>query len=339
MLAPVRQAFLLFFLLLLACNVNAQVDDICAESGEKPSLDQPSARVPYVYGRVVVKGYDDASNPPKVAVILSESHQGPQRLILGNTGNYCFRRKGTGAGSISIEVNGIEVAVKQIPTFGPAQVREDFEVSASSKDLIGPPGVVSAKLSHPINPATVDLYRKTTEAEAKKELEKAIGFVREIVLIDPEDFVAWAKLGSLYFETKEYSEAQKAFKRSLELKIEYVPAWVNLGKMRMAQKEFVAAIEIFKYTIKLEPKSARLYQLLGEAYLQNKQGTYGVQLLNKAIELDPVGMAECHLQLAHLYQLAKANNLATREYKAFLSKVPDHPDKAKFEKFIKENPE
>ena len=57
------------------------------------------------------------------------------------------------------------------------------------------------------------------------------------------------------------------------------------------------------------------------------------------LRLSPLGMAECHLQLAHLYQLAKANQMATKEYKIFLTKVPNHPDKKKFEKFIKDNPE
>ena len=50
-------------------------------------------------------------------------------------------------------------------------------------------------------------------------------------------------------------------------------------------------------------------------------------------------MAECHLLLARLYDLAGAKNLATHEYKIFLTKIPDHPDKKKLEEYIKKNPE
>ena len=50
-------------------------------------------------------------------------------------------------------------------------------------------------------------------------------------------------------------------------------------------------------------------------------------------------MAECHLLLGRLYDLAGARNLATREYKAFLAKVPEYSEKKKLEKYIKENPE
>ena len=143
----------------------------------------------------------------------------------------------------------------------------------------------------------------------------------------------------LYLEKKSLTEAEVAFKKSLELKIEYTPSWINVGMIRVAQKQYLAAIEIFKHTTTIDPNSARAFQLLGESYLLTKQGTLGVEALNQAIKLDPIGMAECHLQLAHLYELAKANQLATKEYKAFLAKFPDHSNKKKFEEFIKKNPE
>ena len=108
--------------------------------------------------------------------------------------------------------------------------------------------------------------------------------------------------------------------------------------VRMKQKQFEAAIEILKHAATLEAKSARIYQLMGESYLLSKQGSLGAEALNKAIELDPVGMAELHLQLAHLYQLAKANKLAAAEYKMFLEKVPEYKDRKKLVDFIKNNP-
>jgi tetratricopeptide (TPR) repeat protein len=112
-----------------------------------------------------------------------------------------------------------------------------------------------------------------------------------------------------------------------------------MGQIRMAQKQYLAAIEILKHAASLDTKLARTFQLLGEAYLLSKQGTLGVAALNEAIRLDPQGMAECHLQIAHLYELAGAKQLAAKEYKLFLEKVPDHKDKKRLEKYIKDNPE
>jgi hypothetical protein len=49
-------------------------------------------------------------------------------------------------------------------------------------------------------------------------------------------------------------------------------------------------------------------------------------------------MAECHLLLARLYDRAGAKDMASREYVLFLQKVPEHPEKQKFDSYIKANP-
>lgn len=340
MISPVKCGLVFITLLLLAFNANGQVDDICGEAGLNPSLDSPFAHVPYVFGRIFLKGYEAGAKLPSVTIIFEDGQQSTTRLAVGKSGNYCFKRKtSSGTGTLIIEVNGIEAARRTLTSFGSAQQREDFEIYSTQSQKAPPPGVVSAKFSHPANPKTVELYKKAAEAENKKNINQAIEHLKQIVAVDAADFIAWAKLGVLYAEKNSLAEAEAAFRKSLELKIEYTPAWIHVGKIRVAQKQFEAAIEIFKHATTLEPTSARAFQLLGEAYLQARQGSLGAQALNEAIRLDPIGMAECHLQLAHLYQLAGAKKLASREYKIFLTKVPNHPDKKKFEEFIKNNPE
>ncbi len=323
--------------LIFVCPVKAQISDICEEVGLNPSFDSPFAQIPYVYGKIILKGFDPAKTP-NVSVTLLDALQNTQRWTISKSGNYCFRVKNQGVGTLIVELNGVEFARKSLTASAGAKQREDFEI-ISEQTSKTPPGVISAKFSHPENPKTVDLYKKITAAEQSKDSKKVIEHLKEIVAIDPADFLAWAKLGTLYFYQKAYPEAEASLRKSLELKVEYTPAWVYMGNMRIAQKQFEAAIQIFNHALELEPKSARIYQLLGETYLQTKQGSLGVESLNKAIELDPNGMAECHLQLAHLYQLAKANKMATKEYKLFLSKVPDYKDKKKLEEFIAKNPE
>lgn len=332
---------LLFFLILilLSGNANAQVDELCSEAGYTPSLDLPSAQIPYVYGKIFLKGFAQNAKSPKVTIAIIDSQQATERWSLNKSGNYCFKLKSNGGGTLIVEVDGIEYARRSLPAFGATQQREDFEINSEQSPKTASPGVLSAKFSHPANPKTAELYKKTAEAETNKDVKKEIEYLKEITAIDPADFLAWAKLGVLYFTQKSLTEAEAAFRKSLELKVEYTPGWINMGMIRLNQKQFEAAIQIFNHALELEPKSARIYQLLGEAYLQMKQGSLGAESLNKAIELDPIGMAECHLQLAHLYQLAKANKLAAKEYKLFLSKVPDYKDKKKLEDFIAKNPE
>lgn len=322
----------------LATVAIAQVDDMCREFGITPSFDKPSADVPYLYGKVSLKGFDSNSKP-RVTVIFTDAGNPSKRINLGSTGGtFCFRRSGSG-GNIIVEVDGVEVARRSLPSFGAKQQREDFEIYPATVQTPQPATTVSAKFSHPRNEKTVGLYQRASEAEKNKEVEKAIDLMKEIVEIDPIDFIGWSILGSLYLEKGSYTDSDAAFRKSLGLKTEYTPAWINVGRLRLAQKQPEAAIEIFKHAASLEPTSARIYKYLGETYLQTKQGTLAVEALSAAIKFDPVGMADCHLLIGRLYDAAGARKMATKEFKAFLAKVPDYSNKAKLQKYIKDNPE
>ncbi len=326
-----------FVFIFLSFHAIGQIDDFCREAGVLPGLDLPRERVPYVYGKVTLLGLPTGGKVPRITVILNDTQQISNKQRLDRTGNYCFRRAGTGGGSLTIAVDGLEVARRSLPVSGPAQQREDFEVYANPTQREVPPAAISAKFVHPPNEKTSHLYRKVLESERGNDLIAVESHLLEIVLLDPTDFVAWAKLGTTYIERSKYDQADAAFRKSLELKMEYTPAWINVGKLRMAQKQFPAAIEILKHAVELDPTSARAFQLLGEAYLQNKQGTLGAEALNQALKLDAVGMAECHLLLARLYDLAGAKHIAAAEYRAFLEKVPGYSDRRNLEKYIKEN--
>jgi len=76
---------------------------------------------------------------------------------------------------------------------------------------------------------------------------------------------------------------------------------------------------------------------LGEAYFQIRKGSLGIPHMNRAIEIDPNGKADLHLRIAALYNVAGAKALAANEYKLFLQKRPDYPDRQKMEKYIAEN--
>jgi cytochrome c-type biogenesis protein CcmH/NrfG len=316
----------------------AQVDEICREFGYSATLDGPRLSAPFIYGRITVTASDTNAKFPKITITYANRSQSPSRATVGRSGSYCFKVTSGSGGSLVIDIDGVEVARRDVADFGPAQKREDFQIEApGSNPALASPGVISSKFNYPPNEKTVELYKAAVKAEDDKDVKLAIETMKKVVTIDPDDFIAWAHLGTLHFRMDQLQEADAAYRKSLALREDYSPAWINVGKLRIAQKQIDAAIEIFKHAAALEPEDARVFRLLGETYLQNKQGTFGAQALNHAIRLDPIGQAECHLQLAHLFQLAKANDLAAREYEKFLEKVPDHPDRKKLEKFISEN--
>ena len=136
-----------------------------------------------------------------------------------------------------IEVDGVEAARKSVSDLGVAQQREDFEFYPPQVRQTAPPGVLSARFARPPNDKTADLYKKAAEAERDKDVDKAAEFVKKIVALDPDDFIAWAKLGSLYLGNNSLSEAAAAFKRSLGIRSDYTPALLNLGMINAFQKQ------------------------------------------------------------------------------------------------------
>ena len=334
-----RSIFALGLLAVAWLPVSAQVDQICEEFGHMATLDEPRLMSPFVFGHVTIMSNGPVVKFPKVVVTYANRSQSPERLTVGKSGNYCYKIRSGSGGMLTIEIDGVEVARRNVPDFGPAQKREDFQVEVPGPTPVrAPPAVVSTKFSYPRNEKTADHYGNAKAFEGEKNLKAAIAEMKTVLEIDSKDFIAWAYLGNLQFANDQLQDADASYRKALTLREDYTPGWINVGKLRMAQKQLEAAIEVFKHAAALEPEDARTFRLLGETYLQAKQGTLGAQALNHAIRLDPIGQADCHLQLAHLFQLAGAKDLAAAEYRKFLNKVPNHSEKRKLEKFIADNP-
>ncbi|MEQ1763716.1 MAG: tetratricopeptide repeat protein [Pyrinomonadaceae bacterium] len=334
----IKGVAIVLFCLAVSISASAQVDEICKEFGYMATLDAPRLTAPFVYGRIAILSNQSNAKFPKVTVTYANRSQSPSRVTVDRSGSYCFKITSGNGGTLTIDINGVEVARRDVPDFGPSQKREDFQVAVpGSPPAHTSPSVISSKFNYPTNEKTTGHYKKAVALEKEKNLKAAIAEMRNVVEIDANDFIAWAYLGNLQFENDQLQEADTSYRQSLALSEDYTPVWVNVGKLRVAQKQPEAAIEIFKHAAALEPEDARTFRLLGETYLTTKQGTLGAQALNHAIRLDPIGQAECHLQLAHLFQLAGAKDLAVKEYQKFLEKVPDHAERKKYEKFISDN--
>lgn len=185
--------------------------------------------------------------------------------------------------------------------------------------------------------ANESLLRQAIEATEKKQYDRANGLMRQIVDADDKDFPVWQELGTNFFITKTFFEAESCYLKALQLKPNYVPAMINLGRLRIVVKNLDGALAILDRAVKLEPTSAEANYFLGEAYLQAKLGSKAVPYLNAAIKLDPVTMAEAHLLLAALYNAKGLKDKAAAEYSAFLKQRPDYPDRKRLEAYISAN--
>ena len=107
--------------------------------------------------------------------------------------------------------------------------------------------------------------------------------------------------------------------------------------MWLAKKNNEGAIEPLEAALKANPQSAMANYFLGEAFLALKKGSKAVGYLNEALRLDPVGMADAHLRLGSLYNLAGYKDRAALEYEQFLQKKPDYAERKRLEEYIQAN--
>jgi tetratricopeptide (TPR) repeat protein len=255
-------------------------------------------------------------------------------------GRFRFNNLTAGEYVIVLELDGNEVSRNRIriEANGPLDMQQDIVLvmKAPDKDA-STSGVVSVSSLYKRSDENQKKLEEAMAAGKQKKYDQAKELLQQIVVNDPQDFVAWTELGTTFFHLNKLSDAESAYQKALAGYPTFFPALLNLGKLQLTAKNFDGAIETLTKAVESDSKSAEANHLLGEAYLQIKKGSKAVGYLNEALRLDPLGMAEIHLRLATLYNGAGMKDRAATEYEEFLKKKPDYPERAKLEKYIKEN--
>lgn len=291
---------------------------------------------PVIWGQVELKGLKPGEQRPTIYVTLLFNGAQIGRSLANDRGFYYFTQRARDGATLLVTVGGIDVGSQNITAAGGE--RYDMAVNWDPSFNDSKPGVVSAKDAYPSRkPENAALMEKASAAAKAKNTDEAIKLYNQIVANDSKDFVAWTEVGTLYFGKSDYSKAESAYNKALEQKPDFMLALLNLGKLQIAQKKFAEAVPVLEKATTTDNNSPDAFHYLGEAYLQNKQGSKAVVALNEAIRLAPVEKAEIHIRLATLYNAAGLKDRAANEYKLFLEKKPDHPEKAKLEAYIKEN--
>lgn len=329
-----RSAYLAGCTLMLAALFrvgSAQVEELREATGLPFAIDQS-----VIYGQVVIEG-QTSGKKPVVNVSLITQRANISRTTINKSGYYFFRETPREGGTIVVEVDGAELGRQSILPSASKQQRYDFNIMLRPPSSAPKPGTVSAKHAYERSSENAKLLQKAAEAMEKGNADKSISYLKQVLENDPKDFLAWSLLGSVYFNSSKFPEAENAYSAALELKPDLTGTMVNLGKLYLSRKQYDSAVDILKKATQADPGSAISFRLLGEAYVYLQKGSLAVPALNEALRLSPVDMAPCHLFLAAVFDASGEENLAVAEYKAFLEKVPNYPDRAKIEKYISEN--
>lgn len=290
-------------------------------------------------GKIMVHGFPPSQPRPTLFVAVYLGSSLIERRQVDETGNYLVPRVPREGAVLKVEdISGTEITSHSLPSTTTVLLRQDVSISwAQFQKLKSKTGVISAKTFYQRSDRNQRLFEEAMTAIDEKKLNDALLLLNQLLKHDPNDFIAWTELGTLFFKDKNYSDAEIAYQKALELKPDLTVASLNMGKLYLAQTEGEKAVLVLTKAVEEEPASAEANHYLGEAYLQIKKGSKAVVYLNEAIKLAPLEKAEIHLRLAALYNAAGLKDKAVAEYQLFLGKVPDYEKKGDIEKYIKEN--
>ena len=272
-------------------------------------------------------------------LLYAESGNLLMRQTVPANGRYRFIDLRNGRYEVAVEFENREIARVTVSVNSPFKTdfRKDVELQWRRDSTTSKPSVISVAEFYSRSPANASLLRQAMEATEKKQYDRAISLMRKIVDADDKDFPVWEELGTNFFITRAFFEAESCYLKALQLKPNFVPAMINLGRLRMVSKNLNGAVEILNHAVTVQPTSPEANYFLGEAYLQAKLGSKAVPYLNEAIRLDPAGMADAHLLLAALYNATGLKDKAAAEYSAFLKQKPDFPERKRLEAYISAN--
>jgi tetratricopeptide (TPR) repeat protein len=329
-----------FLIIFVTGTADAQDDETRQSSGLPMLVGENSSnksKAP-LSGKLTIQGLDSLQNKPVFFVVVYFSGALVDRRQVNDTGYYYIPGVPRESAIIAVEMDGIEVGRYQLPSSVMGNIRQDIVIPwALIQNTKAKNEVISAKNFYSRTKENERLFEKAVFLAKDKKTDDAIKLFSQILKNDSKDFAAWTELGTLFFNNKNFSEAEESYNKALTQKPEFMLALLNLGKLFLAQKQPDKAIPVLSKAVETDAGSADAQHYLGEAYLQAKKGSKAVIYLNEAIKLAPFEKAEIHLRIASLYNGAGLKDKAAAEYKMFLQKNSNYKDKEMIEKYIKEN--
>lgn len=326
------------FMTMVALSVVAQSDEHRQASG-LPYKIEPSGKgsLMIVSGKVVLEGSDQFARTPVITVSVLVGGVPLARANTQASGYYYIRGVPRESLALIVEVDGHEVSRQNLMPSGMGDLRIDVTVPLTMVRAAVKPGVISAKDFYRRQNSTSENFSKALEAIRGNRDVEALKLFDKVLESDPNDYEAWTELGNIYFRKKSFENAEAAYFKAIQLKRDYFLALINLGKLYFGAKRFDDSIIVLTNAVKANSDSADAHHFLGESYLAVKKGSLAVIELNTAIRLAPDEKADLHLRLATLYDAGNLKKRAADEYKVFLMKRPDHPEKARLNRYISEN--
>ena len=129
-------------------------------------------------------------------------------------------------------------------------------------------------------------FQKAFSLHQQGKLTDARDSYMEILKDEPQNAEVWDLLGVLYYQVKEYLEAELCIKKAIEIKPE-IYYFENLAKLYLDKGDFELAIKYYESLSEEFPKNYEYQFNLAMAYKNHHDWERAKTAYKKAIELNP----------------------------------------------------
>ncbi len=161
-----------------------------------------------------------------------------------------------------------------------------------------------------------DGYYKQGLSHMETNQQQAFVAFQKSIQLNPDNFDAHYALGSVYFQRKEYAEAEREFRRCVELKPDSGEALNFYGRTLIELKRLPEAVDVLRKTTALPlyatPDNA--YSNLGYALFLMGDNAGAMRAYQEALKIDPpnVPRALLYLEVGRLH-IIQGENAKARE--------------------------
>lgn len=179
-------------------------------------------------------------------------------------------------------------------------------------------------------------YRTAQRCLSRRDPVCATAHLRRAVEIAPQFAAAWNELGTIAYQTRQYSEAEANFRRALVADPDAFEPLVNLGGVLLNLGRAEEAIGYNRQAVARRPGDALANSQLGLSYFARNELDQAEKYLKAAVRLDPAHFSHPQLPLAEIYLKRGDQPSALDALRGFLDRHPDSPQAASVRQKIAE---
>lgn len=168
-----------------------------------------------------------------------------------------------------------------------------------------------------------DYLNQAKEAQQSGQLDNALTFFNQVLDLNPESREAHQGLGEVEFARKQFQQAEKHYRKAIELGSKAPFIRFKLGRIAQQDGHKQEALKYYKEAIALNGKNPNFHVACGNIYLQQKELDLAEESYKSALALKNLPVAS--FKLGQVAQQRGLLDTAISYYQTAISRNPKNP--------------